>query len=65
MEIQRPRITLNMASSIDGKISTFEREKIRFSSDEDRELLEELRSEADAVLIGAGTLEADDPPLIL
>ena len=65
MERQRPLITLNMASSIDGKITTFQREKLRFSSDQDRELMEDLRSRADAILIGAGTLDADDPPLIL
>jgi 5-amino-6-(5-phosphoribosylamino)uracil reductase len=54
-----------MASSIDGKITTFRREKLRFSSDQDRELMEDLRSRVDAILIGAGTLNADDPPLIL
>lgn len=61
----RPQITLNMAASIDGKTTTFEREKVRFSSDEDRELMEDLRSRVDAILIGAGTLKSDDPPLIL
>lgn len=61
----RPKITLNMAASIDGKTTTFEREKVRFSSDEDRALMEDLRSRVDAVLIGAGTLRTDDPPLIL
>lgn len=61
----RPKITLNMAASIDGKTTTFEREKVRFSSDEDRALMENLRSRVDAVLIGAGTLRTDDPPLIL
>ena len=65
METSRPFTSLNMASSIDGKTTTFQREKLRFASDEDRELMEELRSRADAVLIGAGTLAADDPPLIL
>ncbi len=61
----RPKITLNMAASIDGKTTTFEREKVRFSSDEDGALMEDLRSRVDAVLIGAGTLQTDDPPLIL
>ena len=61
----RPKITLIMASSIDGKITTFQREKVRFSSEEDRALLEYLRAHSDAVLIGAGTLRTDDPPLIL
>ncbi|HEX8087325.1 MAG TPA: dihydrofolate reductase family protein, partial [Blastocatellia bacterium] len=65
MKRERPYISLNMASSIDGKTTTFQLEKIRFSSSEDRELLEELRSRADAILIGTRTLVTDDPPLLL
>lgn len=61
----RPNITLNMAASLDGKTTTFEGEKVRFSSDEDRASMEALRYCTDAVLIGAGTLRTDDPPLIL
>lgn len=63
--MERPFTSLNMASSIDGKTTTFQREKVRFASDEDRELMEDLRSRTDAILIGAGTLATDDPPLIL
>ncbi|HVG21075.1 MAG TPA: RibD family protein [Blastocatellia bacterium] len=65
MERERPYISLNMASSIDGKTTTFQLEKIRFSSSEDRELMEDLRSRADAILIGTRTLVTDDPPLLL
>ncbi len=63
--MKRPFVSLNMASSIDGKITTFEKEKVRFGSDEDRESMEDLRSRVDAILIGKDTLIADDPPLIL
>lgn len=63
--MKRPFVSLNMASSIDGKITTFEKEKVRFGSDEDRALMENLRSRVDAILIGKDTLIADDPPLLL
>ena len=63
--MKRPFVSLNMASSLDGKITTFEKEKVRFGSDEDRESMENLRSKVDAILIGKDTLLADDPPLIL
>ena len=65
MTRERPFIFLNMASSIDGKITTREREKFRFASDDDRDLMQELRSRADAVLIGRGTLSDEDPRLVL
>jgi len=64
-EWKRPFVSLNMAQSIDGKITTIEKLKVRIGSPEDRELMEELRSKADAILIGKGTLIADDPPLII
>src|SRR5437867_687572 len=49
--------------SLDGKIATAARGKFRFTSDRDRALMDELRAASDAVLIGAGTLRAEDPPL--
>ncbi|MBI4868514.1 MAG: RibD family protein [Candidatus Wallbacteria bacterium] len=61
----RPRIVLGMASSIDGKITTRERPKLRYGSDEDRRRLEARRVAADAVLIGKGQLVSDDPPLLV
>jgi riboflavin-specific deaminase-like protein len=62
---QRPFVSLNAAVSIDGKIATAERQKLRFGSRQDRALMEELRTRADGVLIGRGTLETDDPPLLI
>ena len=60
--VQRPYIVLNYAVSVDGKISTDRRDPVRFSSRKDRSLLDEIRAQADAVLIGGGTLRAEDPP---
>lgn len=54
---------MNMAMSVDGKITSTRREYAEFTSDYDRRTMDRLRAEADAILIGAGTLRSDDPPL--
>jgi 5-amino-6-(5-phosphoribosylamino)uracil reductase len=61
----RPFVTLNVAESADGKIAPIDRGKINFGSAEDRAQMEALRALADAVLIGGGTLRAEDPPLVI
>lgn len=60
---ERPFITMNMAMTADGKITSAARELPSFTSAEDQKGMDRLRAEADAVLIGAGTMRADDPPL--
>lgn len=60
---RRPYILLNYALSVDGKLSTEQRDPVRFTSRIDRGLMDEIRADADAVLIGAGTLRAEDPPV--
>ena len=59
----RPFVYMNMAMTVDGKITSTRREYANFTSDLDRRTMDRLRAEADAILIGAGTLRADDPPL--
>jgi 2,5-diamino-6-(ribosylamino)-4(3H)-pyrimidinone 5'-phosphate reductase len=59
----RPFVYINMAMTADGKITSAAREYPRFTSAADRKLMDRLRAEADAVVVGAGTLRADDPPL--
>ncbi|MBM3213866.1 hypothetical protein FJZ36_03000 [Candidatus Poribacteria bacterium] len=61
----RPRITLVVASTVDGKISTSDGAGPRFTSPRDKALLRRLRGETDAVILGAGTVAADDPPFRL
>jgi 5-amino-6-(5-phosphoribosylamino)uracil reductase len=61
----RPYVTLNVAESADGKLSPINGGKINFGSAEDRAQMEALRADADGVLIGGGTLRAEDPPLII
>ena len=59
----RPFVYINMAMTADGKITSAGREYPRFTSALDRKTMDRLRAEADAILVGAGTLRADDPPL--
>jgi 2,5-diamino-6-(ribosylamino)-4(3H)-pyrimidinone 5'-phosphate reductase len=63
LALERPFVTMNMAMTADGKITSASREYPTFTSDHDRKTMDRLRAEADAVLVGAGTLRADDPPL--
>ncbi len=61
--MNRPFVYINMAMTADGKITSALREEPRFASRRDRNTMDKLRAEADAVLVGAGTLRADNPIL--
>jgi riboflavin-specific deaminase-like protein len=61
----RPFVSLNVAESADGKLAPVDGGKVNFGSAEDRAQMESLRAEADAVLIGGGTLRSEDPPLLI
>ncbi len=56
---------MNMAMSVDGKISTHLREPIALGSKTDKRLMDTLRSQVDAVIIGAETLKVDGYPLLV
>ena len=55
----RPRISINLAISVDGKISSTPPRPSGWTSQADHARLLELRGNADAILVGRGTLEAD------
>jgi riboflavin-specific deaminase-like protein len=54
----RPYLGLNMVSTLDGK-ATIEWRTKGISSDLDRELFHHLRTQADAVMVGAGTARVE------
>ncbi|MFC1627600.1 RibD family protein [Gemmatimonadota bacterium] len=54
-----------MAVSLDGKIAPADRQKMRLGGSADLELMEALRAWADVIIVGAGTIRAEDPPFAL
>ena len=59
----RPFVHVNCAMSADGKIAGAERKQVSISSDEDKTRVKALRKQYDSVLVGVGTVIADDPHL--
>ena len=56
-------VVANAAMSVDGKLSTREREQVAISGPADFARVDRLRADVDAVLVGVGTALADDPSL--
>jgi GTP cyclohydrolase II len=59
----RPLVTLTFAQSLDGCISARRGQRTVLSAPESQRMTHELRACHDAILIGIGTLLADDPRL--
>ncbi|WP_028672603.1 RibD family protein [Saccharospirillum impatiens] len=59
----RPHVTLSYAQSWDGSITTAPGETMALSSDDSMQLTHQLRSLHDGILVGIGTVLADDPRL--
>lgn len=59
----RPFVFINIAMSADGKISTRERRQVRISGTEDFSRVDRIKAESDAIMVGIGTVLADDPSL--
>ncbi len=58
-----PWVVLKAAVTLDGKLATRAGDSKWISSEESRALVHEWRNRLDAVLVGAGTVRADDPRL--
>jgi GTP cyclohydrolase II len=59
----RPAITLTYAQTLDGCIATADRRPLALSSPAAQTMTHRLRAAHDAILIGVGTVLADDPRL--
>ncbi|MCK9579394.1 MAG: 2,5-diamino-6-(ribosylamino)-4(3H)-pyrimidinone 5'-phosphate reductase [Methanoregula sp.] len=59
----RPYVVVNVAMSADGKISTRERRQVKISGSQDFIRVDRLKAGSDAVMVGIGTVLADDPSL--
>lgn len=59
----RPFIHVNCAMSADGKLAGDDRTQVKISSDEDKTRVKTMRKKYDAILVGVGTVIADNPHL--
>ncbi len=63
MRQTRPYIVLKAAMTLDGKIADFNGNSRWITDSSSRDLVHQLRSQFDAILVGAGTVIADNPTL--
>jgi diaminohydroxyphosphoribosylaminopyrimidine deaminase / 5-amino-6-(5-phosphoribosylamino)uracil reductase len=59
----RPWVVLKLATTLDGRIAAPDRTSQWITGPEARADVQNLRAESDAILVGAGTVRADDPAL--
>ena len=59
----RPFVFVNVAMSADGKISTRERRQVRIAGSADFSRVDRIKAESDAIMVGIGTVLADNPSL--
>jgi 5-amino-6-(5-phosphoribosylamino)uracil reductase len=61
----RPYVLLSAAVSLDGYLDDTGPDRLVLSSPEDLDQVDELRAGVDAILVGAGTVRADNPRLLV
>ncbi|GAA2662823.1 hypothetical protein GCM10010400_22530 [Streptomyces aculeolatus] len=61
----RPYVTLSVATSIDGYIDDTSPSRLLLSNADDFDRVDQVRADSDAILIGAGTMRADNPRLLV
>lgn len=62
---RRPYTVLSCAVSVDGCLDDASDGRLVLSGPEDLDEVDELRAAADAILVGAGTIRADNPRLLI
>jgi 5-amino-6-(5-phosphoribosylamino)uracil reductase len=63
--VKRPYVLLSVATSLDGHIDDATPERLILSNAEDLDRVDAERAAADAILVGAATVAADDPRLLV
>lgn len=63
--IERPHVLLSAAVSLDGYLDDASETRLVLSNDEDWARVDGLRAASDAILVGANTVRADDPRLLV
>ncbi len=61
--VEKPHVTLKLATSLDGRIATSKGESQWVTGKAARQETHVMRSRHDAILVGSGTVLADDPML--
>jgi 5-amino-6-(5-phosphoribosylamino)uracil reductase len=62
---QRPYVLLSAAVSVDGYIDDAAADRLVLSGSDDLDRVDEVRAGVDAILVGAGTIRADNPRLLV
>lgn len=63
--MSRPYVLLSVATSLDGYIDDARPERLLLSNDEDFDRVDAVRAGVDAILVGPGTIGADNPRLLV
>jgi diaminohydroxyphosphoribosylaminopyrimidine deaminase/5-amino-6-(5-phosphoribosylamino)uracil reductase len=63
IQLNRPWVIAKWAMSLDGRMTTPAGQSKWISNDESRAIAHQLRGRVDAIIVGRGTVEADDPLL--
>lgn len=64
-DLHRPYVLLSFAASLDGALDDTSQERLLLSNAADFDRVDATRAEVDAILVGAGTIRADNPRLLV